>query len=124
MAKQNVTLCEVKLERVSIYVDASLVGGELHISGQDIGEAAEEFWGDSDYEYWLTLPAKDTKKFFKLICADSPGKDPLIVLQKSFTGKALLKVSERFAKSTGSQRNFFLIDKSRFGRGMVYNNSR
>ena len=107
MAKQNITLCEVELERVSIYVDASLVGGELHISGQDIGEAAEEFWGDSDYEYWLTLPAKDTRKFFKLICADSPGKDPLTVLQKKFHGESAFRSISTFCKRHGIKAEFF-----------------
>lgn len=107
MAKQKVTLCEVELERVSIYVDASLVDGELHISGQDIGEAAEEFWGDSDYEYWLTIPEKDTRKFFKLICADSPGKDPLTVLQKKFHGESAFRSISAFCKRHGIKAEFF-----------------
>ena len=43
MSKQNVTLCEQEGTYVSIYVDASLHEGELTISGQDIGKAAEDF---------------------------------------------------------------------------------
>ena len=61
MSKQKITLCEQKGTNVSIYVEATLHKGELTISGQDIGQAADDFWGDRDYEYWLTLPPAVTK---------------------------------------------------------------
>jgi hypothetical protein len=31
--------------------------GDLEISGQDVGAAPREFLGDSDHEYWITIPA-------------------------------------------------------------------
>ena len=36
--------------------------GDLVLDGADAGPAVEEFWGDWDYEYSLTVPAawKDT----------------------------------------------------------------
>ena len=44
----------------SIHIDACIEeSGDLVISGQDIGEAPEEFFGDLDYEYWLTVPAAE-----------------------------------------------------------------
>ena len=44
----------------SIHIDARIEeGGDLVISGQDIGDAPEEFFGDLDYEYWLTVPAAE-----------------------------------------------------------------
>jgi len=40
----------------SIFIDAEIGdGGEVIVSGQDIGEAPEKFYGDSDYEYWMIL---------------------------------------------------------------------
>jgi hypothetical protein len=40
----------------SIYIDAQITdAGNLQISGQDVGKAPEEFWGDTDYEYWVTV---------------------------------------------------------------------
>ena len=42
MSKQKVTLCEQEGTYVSIYVDASLHDGEVTVSGQDIGQAAED----------------------------------------------------------------------------------
>ena len=42
--------------KTSIYIDAEIKGtGDLQLSGQDVGEGPREFFGDSDYEYWLTV---------------------------------------------------------------------
>ena len=44
----------------SIYIDVRIEeGGDLLISGQDIGEAPEQIFGKDDYEYWLTIPAAE-----------------------------------------------------------------
>ncbi|NVM53756.1 MAG: hypothetical protein HWN66_08655 [Candidatus Helarchaeota archaeon] len=32
--------------------------GNLVFEGYDIGEFVKEYWGDSDYEYWLTIKAE------------------------------------------------------------------
>lgn len=38
----------------SVIIDLEIKDtGEVLMSGQDLGKAPEEFWGDSDYEYWL-----------------------------------------------------------------------
>ena len=48
----------------SVYIDATINGaGGLVFSGQDIGQAPSEYVGDSDYEYWLTIPAKEKDSF-------------------------------------------------------------
>ncbi len=106
MSKQKVTLCEQKGTYVSIYVDASLHDGRLTISGQDIGEAAEDFWGDRDYEYWLTFSPAATKKFFKLICTNTSGEDPLDVLQKKFHGTGAFSGIREFCSSHGIEAKF------------------
>lgn len=33
--------------------------GDVRFSGQDIGQAPAKIFGDSDYEYWLTVPEKE-----------------------------------------------------------------
>ena len=44
----------------SIHIDVRIEdNGDLLFSGQDIGDAAEEVFGDSDYEYWLRVPAAE-----------------------------------------------------------------
>lgn len=30
--------------------------GGLKVDAQDMGPVAEEFWGDSDYEFWVLIP--------------------------------------------------------------------
>ena len=44
----------------SIHIDVRIKeNGDLLFSGQDIGDAPSEVFGDSDYEYWLTVPASE-----------------------------------------------------------------
>jgi hypothetical protein len=53
----KVSLCRQTGE-TSIYIDAEInAAGDLVVSGQDTGKAPIEAFGDSDYEYWLTIPA-------------------------------------------------------------------
>jgi hypothetical protein len=60
---KKIKLMEFKTERDSRYLDAKIDNdGNLVLEGYDIGDSVEEFWGDSDYEYWLTVSQeyKDT----------------------------------------------------------------
>jgi hypothetical protein len=33
--------------------------GNLVLEGYDIGDFVEKYWGDSDYEYWLTVKSEN-----------------------------------------------------------------
>ena len=58
---RRVRLCEVR-GKTSVYIDAEINDqGSLVVSGQDVGKAPEEHWGDSDYEYWVVV-AKEHKE--------------------------------------------------------------
>ena len=37
--------------------------GALSIDGQDMGPLVEQFWGDDDYEYFLSIPKKSIEMF-------------------------------------------------------------
>ena len=37
--------------------------GTLSINGQDMGPMVEQFWGDDDYEYSLSIPKKSIEMF-------------------------------------------------------------
>jgi hypothetical protein len=57
----------VQLVRVegstSIYIDVEITEeGDLLFSGQDLGDAPREVFGDSDYEYWLRVNAAEKDK--------------------------------------------------------------
>ena len=63
----------------SIYIDMSIdEDGNLLFSGQDIGSEPEEIFGDSDYEYWLTVPAAELVRLL------------LALLEKHYAGDALV----------------------------------
>jgi hypothetical protein len=51
----TVTLYDFKNEAIHINVVARFENGSLVIDGYDIGKRVEEYWGDSDYEYTITI---------------------------------------------------------------------
>jgi len=55
--------------------------GDLLFSEQDVGDAPNEFWGDSDYEYWLKVSAADKDRVL------------LALIEKLYSGNSSL-VSE------------------------------
>ena len=80
----------------SICIDARIEdNGDLRFSGQDIGEAPEEIFGDSDYEYWLTIPAAEKDRLL------------LALIEQAYQGNASV-VSEfrEFLESKGIPHAF------------------
>ena len=68
--------------KTSIYIHAEIdENGNLIISGQDLGKAPKEFWGDSDYEYWVIV-APDEKDKLLLALLERQYKNDLKVVSK------------------------------------------
>ena len=64
----------------SIYIDMSIdEDGNLLFSGQDIGSAPDEIFGDSDYEYWLTVPASEKDRLLLALLEKHYGGDELVI---------------------------------------------
>ena len=52
----------------SRFVDAEIKeNGDLVVSGQDVGEAPLQWWGDTDYEFWVTVAAKDKHRILEIL---------------------------------------------------------
>ena len=51
----TVTLFRLKGETISVTITAGFENGNLVVEGYDIGKTVEEAWGDSDYEYSITV---------------------------------------------------------------------
>jgi len=52
----------------SRYIHAEInKDGDLVILGQDVGKAPLEFWGDSDYEFWIHVPAEYKGDIFRVL---------------------------------------------------------
>lgn len=62
----KISLYQFKSPFISIYIDAYFDDGKLIIEGQDIGKTVEEVWGDSDYEYSVTIPSNEVIKLYAL----------------------------------------------------------
>ena len=75
----RVSLVEERGE-TSIFIDAEIdERGNLVISGQDVGKAPEEFWGDSDYEYWVVVPPEEKDKLLLALIEEAYKDDTQVV---------------------------------------------
>ena len=81
----------------SIHIDVRIEkNGDLRFSGQDIGDAPEEIFGDSDYEYWLTVPAAEKDKLL------------LALIEKHYAGNAsVISNLREFMESQEIRCEFF-----------------
>jgi len=62
----RITLYQFNSPAINIYIEAYFDDGKLVIEGQDIGKTVEEAWGDSDYEYSVTVPSNEVIKLYGL----------------------------------------------------------
>lgn len=64
---ESITLYHLEREDIKIDIVARFEGKKLIIDGYDIGKTVKEAWGDSDYEYTMTIPAKSLPSLYKLL---------------------------------------------------------
>jgi hypothetical protein len=63
----SMTLYYFESDAIKISIDARFEGDALIIDGYDIGKQVEAYWGDSDYEYIVTIPAESVKQLYPLL---------------------------------------------------------
>jgi len=64
----------------SVLIEAEITdSGELQLSGQDVGKAPKEFWGDGDYEYWVLVPAEHKDRVLLALLKEVYGGNPRTV---------------------------------------------
>jgi len=80
MDEQADLRCEKKVKLVarlgetSVFIDAEInEEGNLVLSGQDIGKAPKDWFGDSDYEYWLVAAASDKDHVLSILLGQVAG---------------------------------------------------
>lgn len=55
------------------HADASVSErGDVVMSAQDVGAGPSEFWGDSDYEWWVTVKAAQVAKLLRHLREEMP----------------------------------------------------
>lgn len=89
--------CELYIERgeTSRFLDATIdTEGKLTLSGVDVGKAPLEFWGDSDYEFWVIVAREHTGLVREALLAARDPDAPRLRLR----GDALLMalIEERY----------------------------
>lgn len=82
----NKVLCDYKLKNASVYVEASINGGKLLISGQDLGSLVEELFHDSDYEYFYSFDEENTRKLLGSLKSGAEIDELLNLLADKFSG--------------------------------------
>lgn len=65
--KKSITLYHLKREDIKINIVARFEEDNLIIDGYDIGKTVKDSWGDSDYEYVMTIPAKSLPQLYGLL---------------------------------------------------------
>ena len=85
--RTSITLFHLQDEDIKIDIVARFDGDELLIDGYDIGKTVEEAWGDSDYEYIMTIAATSVASLYRLLDVEAGNRKRLLkALAKRFHG--------------------------------------
>jgi hypothetical protein len=72
--------------------------GDVVLEGQDVGAAPREIFGDSDYEYWLTIRSEDKDRVFEGLLVEASDQKSAPGADKD--GLVLDLLVTRFGKSS------------------------
>jgi len=67
----SIDLYKFKNEDISIHITARFEKNDLIVEGYDIGKTVNDYWGDSDYEYMVTVRKKHVPAFCKAMGLDT-----------------------------------------------------
>lgn len=74
----SIILYNYKTTEISVTIEASFKDDKLIIEGYDIGKRVEECWGDSDYEYSLTIQGNEVVKLYHLLQVKEGDRESLL----------------------------------------------
>ena len=85
--KKSITLYHLKREDIKIKIVARFEKDKLIIDGYDIGKTVKGAWGDSDYEYVMTIPDRSLPPLYGLLGVEVGNRKALLkALAKRFHG--------------------------------------
>ncbi len=106
--KESITLYHLKREDIKINIVARFEDDNLIIDGYDIGKTTEEAWGDSDYEYVMTIPAKNLPQLYGLLGVEVGHRKALLeTLAKRFQGNKCFSAIGDFLDQNGIEHKTF-----------------
>lgn len=62
-----ITLFHFESDDIKIDIEARFEGDALVVEGYDIGKRVKEYWGDSDYEYSVTVAPQNVLLLFSVL---------------------------------------------------------
>jgi hypothetical protein len=78
-------LFSMNTDQIRVTVEAFFDNaGSLVVEGYDIGKTVEEYWGDSDYEYSVTISAAEVEKLYAALQLPPNRETLLAYLQKHY----------------------------------------
>ena len=106
--KKSITLFHLERKDIKIDIVARFDGDKLIIDGYDIGKTVEECWGDSDYEYVMTIPAKSVALLYGLLNVKVDDRKKLLeALAKRFHGNQCFSAIGDFLDENGIEYDRF-----------------
>lgn len=104
----SITLFHFQDEDIKIDIVVRFDGDELVIDGYDIGKRVGEVFGDSDYEYVMTIPAASVASLYKLLDVEAGNRRKLLkTLAKRFQGNQCFSTIEDFLEENSIKYNRF-----------------
>lgn len=89
----NKQLFKLDSKAIRVTIDLGFDGEDLKLDGYDIGKTVEEMWGDSDYEYTITVDSGNLDKLYDINKVEIGNKKKLISKLSKF-----LSVNEAYSK--------------------------
>jgi hypothetical protein len=71
-------LFTIDREDIRVTIDLGFDGEDLKLDGYDIGKTVGDMWGDSDYEYSITVESENLNKLYELNKVEIGNKKKLI----------------------------------------------
>ena len=102
----SLRLCKYKSARLDVHISASIKNGCLLISGHDLGAVVEEFYDDSDYEYWYSFDIENTKLLITRLSEQKPELNVKELLLDIFRGESGCSNLSDFCEKFGIKYNF------------------
>ncbi len=77
-------LFSIDNENIRVMINLGFDGEDLKLDGYDIGKSVSDMWGDSDYEYSITISAAEIPRLYELNQVPFGNKKNLISVLAKF----------------------------------------
>lgn len=105
---ESIRLYHHESEDIKIEIVARFENDTLIIDGYDIGKTVEEAWGDSDYEYVMTIPANSLPPLYQLLGVEAGDHKALLkALEKRFHGNNCFSAIGNFLDQNNIEHKTF-----------------